>query len=165
MTSTLSQTIDPASDRSGRPSAGFYYGWVIVIVMAVTGGVTMALGGLNFGLFIKPMGDDLGIGRATFGWSQSARQVASAVTAPMVGGLIDRFGARILLTAAALTTLLALIGLSAVTAGWQVVFLFGLMGVVGMSGPGALVTTVPVTKWFVRRRGTALSFMSLGAPV
>src|SRR5262249_42661867 len=40
-----------------------------------------------------------------------------------------------------------------------------LMGVVGMSGPGALVTSVPVTKWFVRKRGRALAFMSLGVPV
>jgi len=144
---------------------GLFYGWVIVAVMGTVGALTMALGGLNFGLFIKPIGDDLGIGRATFGWAQSARQIASAATAPTVGGLIDRFGARILLTTAALTTGLALIGLAAVTDGWQIVLLFALMGVVGMSGPGALVTTVPVTKWFVRRRATALSFMSLGVPV
>jgi predicted MFS family arabinose efflux permease len=39
------------------------------------------------------------------------------------------------------------------------------MGIVGMSGPGALVTTVPVTKWFVRQRGQALAYMSLGVPV
>jgi sugar phosphate permease len=144
---------------------GLFYGWVIVAVMGAVGALSMALGGLNFGLFIKPMGDDLGIGRATFGWSQSARQVASAATAPLVGGLIDRFGARVLLAVAALTTGLALIGLGSATEGWQIVLLFGLMGLVGMSGPGALVTTVPVTKWFVRRRGTALSFMSLGVPV
>ena len=29
------------------------------------------------------------------------------------------------------------------------------MGVVGMSGPGALVTSVPVLKWFVRDREDA----------
>src|SRR5829696_4190762 len=94
-----------------------FYGWVIVAVMAVVGALSMALGGLNFGLFIKPMGDELGIGRATFGWSQSARQFASAATAPLVGGLIDRFGARLLLSTAALATMLALIGLAFVTDG------------------------------------------------
>ena len=51
-----------------------YYGWVIVWVMAATGAVSMAMGSLNFGLFIKPMGDDLGIGRAAFGWAHTARQ-------------------------------------------------------------------------------------------
>ena len=51
----------------------FFYGWVIVAVMAATGAVSMAMGSLNFGLFIKPMGDDLGIGRAAFGWAHTAR--------------------------------------------------------------------------------------------
>ena len=142
-----------------------FYGWVIVAVMAATGALSMALGTLNFGLFIKPMGDELGIGRAVFGWAQSARQITSAITAPMVGGLIDRFGARMLLTISATITGAAVLGLGFVTADWQLVTLFALMGLVGMSGPGALVTTVPVTKWFVRNRGKALSFMSLGVPI
>jgi MFS family permease len=145
--------------------AGLFYGWVIVAVMATVGALSMALGSLNFGLFIKPMGDELGIGRSAFGWAQSARQVASAVTAPTVGGLIDRFGVRVLLTTAALTTGGALVCLAFISEAWQLIVLFGLMGIVGMSGPGALVTTVPVTKWFVRERGKALSFMSLGIPI
>ena len=37
------------------------------MVMAATGAVSMGMGSLNFGLFIKPMGDELGIGRAAFG--------------------------------------------------------------------------------------------------
>jgi hypothetical protein len=142
-----------------------FYGWVVVAVMGAVGALSMALGGLNFGLFIKPLGDDLGVGRAVFGWSQSARSIASAATAPLIGGLIDRFGARVLLAVAAAMTGVALIGLGSVTAGWQIIALYALMGVVGMSGPGSLVTTVPVTKWFVRRRGLALSMMSLGVPV
>jgi hypothetical protein len=36
-----------------------YCGWVIVAVMAIAGAASMALGTLNYGLFIKPIGDDL----------------------------------------------------------------------------------------------------------
>ncbi|MCC6177064.1 MAG: MFS transporter [Chloroflexi bacterium] len=142
-----------------------FYGWAIVAVMAATGGLSMALGSLNFGLFIKPMGDDLGLGRAVFGWAQSLRQVTSALTAPLVGWLLDRFGARIMLAVAAAITGGALVALAVITDGWQLIALFALMGVVGMSGPGALVTSVPVTKWFVRQRGRALAYMSLGIPI
>ena len=39
------------------------------------------------------------------------------------------------------------------------------MGLVGMSGPGALAMSVPVLKWFVSNRGRALAIMSLGIPV
>ena len=125
-------TDSPPAEREPR----FFYGWVIVGVMAAVGGLSMALGTLNFGLFIKPMGDELGIGRATFGWSQSARQIASALTALQVGALLDRYGARVLLTISALVTGLAVAALAFVDAGWQIIVLFALMGVVGMSGPG-----------------------------
>ena len=49
---------------------GFYYGWVIVAVMGTSRAVTMGMGLLNFDLFIKPMGDQLGIGRADFDWAR-----------------------------------------------------------------------------------------------
>jgi sugar phosphate permease len=133
--------------------------------MAATAALSMALGTLNFGLFVRPMGDDLGIGRSIFGWAQSARQVGSAATAPLVGALIDRFGSRTLLAFAALITGCALCTLGFITEGWQLVVLYALMGLVSMNGPGALVTTVPVTKWFVQQRGRALAYASLGIPL
>ena len=147
---------------------GIYYGWVIVAVMATAGAVSMAMGSLNFGLFIKPMGDQLGIGRAWFGWAQTVRQVSSAVTSPPVGWLIDRYGSRVMLPVAAIVTASAMVALSFLNDAndaWFMVAMFALMGLVGMSGPGALVTSVPVLKWFVRKRGRAISFMALGIPV
>ena len=143
----------------------FFYGWVIVLVMASVGAMSMGMGSLNFGLFIKPMGDELGIGRAYFGWAQTARQVASSVTSPPVGWLLDRFGSRVMLPVAALVTGSAMIALSLIDREWHLVALFAIMGLVGMSGPGALVTSVPVLKWFVRRRGAAIAFVGLGIPL
>jgi MFS family permease len=147
------------------PNRNVFYGWIVVAVMATVSALAMALGSLNFGLFIKPMGDELGVGRAVFGWAQSAVQFANALFAPTVGRLIDRFGVRYLLAAAALLTAAALIGLSFATEGWQVVAAFALVGVAGVSGGGSLLTSVPVTKWFVRERGRALAFLALGGPV
>jgi OFA family oxalate/formate antiporter-like MFS transporter len=165
MTTSVSNSITPAEDAPAGASTGLFYGWVIVGVMAATAALSMALGGLNFGLFIKPIGDELGIGRGTFGWAQSARQLASAFTAPVVGSLLDRFGARILLAAAALIAGGALSGVAFVDAGWQIIALFAVTGLVGLSGPGALVTSVPVTRWFVRKRAKAMAIASLGIPV
>lgn len=148
-----------------RRQGKVFYGWVIVAVMAATSAASMAMGTLNFGLFVKPMGEDLGLGRAVFGWAQTTRQVTSALTSPLVGALIDRFGSRVLLAVAALITGSALAALGFISHGWQLVALFAVMGLVGMSGPGALVTTVPVAKWFVRQRGRAMAFASLGFPL
>ena len=155
-------------EKSGRVGRGLYYGWVIVFVMATAGAVSMAMGSLNFGLFIKPMGDSLGIGRAWFGWAQTIRQISSALTSPPVGWLIDRYGSRVLLPVAAIVTASAMVALSFMNDASDALFMvamFALMGLVGMSGPGALVTSVPVLKWFVRKRGRAISFMALGIPV
>ena len=155
-----------ASDNgSGGGRQKLYYGWMIVFVMATAGAVSMAMGSLNFGLFIKPMGDQLGIGRSWFGWAQTARQASSSVTSPAVGWLIDRYGSRVMLPASAIVTGGAMIALAYMTDAWHLVALFAVMGLVGMSGPGALVTSVPVLKWFVRDRGKAISYMALGIPI
>ena len=141
---------------------------MIVFVMATAGAVSMAMGSLNFGLFIKPMGDTLGIGRSWFGWAQTARQGSSALTSPAVGWLIDRYGSRVMLPVAALVTGIAMVALSFLDGANDaliLVVLFAVMGLVGMSGPGALVTSVPVLKWFVRERGRAIAYMGLGIPV
>ena len=152
-------------NRAGVGGSRVFYGWVIVGVMAATGAVSMGMGSLNFGLFIKPMGDELGIGRAAFGWAQTARQGASSATSPLIGWLLDRYGSRVMLPVAALATGCALIGLAYITSAWHLVVLFVVMGLVGMSGPGALVTTVPVLKWFVRNRGKAVAYVGLGIPI
>lgn len=146
-------------------SSRIYYGWVIAATMGAVGACSMGLATLNFGLFIKPMGDELGIGRTAFGLAQSSRQVAAALAAPVVGPWIDRWGARYLLALAAVLTGAGVALLYFVDAGWQIVLLFAVMGVLGIGGPGSLVTAVPVTKWFVRQRGRALAWMSLGVPL
>ena len=51
------------------------------MVMAVASAVSMGMGSLNFGLFIKPMGEQLDIGRASFGWASTFRSISSAATA------------------------------------------------------------------------------------
>ena len=154
---------DPQSSSEEQPR--LFYGWMIVAIMGASGAVSMAMGSLNFGLFIKPMGDELGIGRAAFGWAQTARQGAGALSSPIIGPLLDRFGSRAMLPFAALATGLAMIGLANMQYAWHLIVLFAVMGFVGMSGPGALITSVPVLKWFVRDRGRALAYMSLGIPV
>ncbi|MBI2935556.1 MAG: MFS transporter [Chloroflexi bacterium] len=151
--------------RVSRRRTPVFYGWVIVAVMATAGGINTALGTVNFGLFIKPMGDELGITRAMFGWAMTARQVAAGLTGPVLGRLIDRFGTRILLAAAVAVAAGVLVGLAHVTYGWQVAALLLIMGLVGMQGPGSLLTGVPVTKWFIRRRGRAMAITAVGTPV
>lgn len=141
-----------------------YYGWIIVAVMTVAGGATMAMAGFNFGLFIRPMQQDLGISRQTFGWAIAVRQVAGAFTGPQIGRIIDRHGARWLLILATLVSAGSMVGLAHVTRGWQLIALFIAMGLLGMVGPGALIMSTPIAKWFVTKRGRAMAIVAVGTP-
>ena len=143
----------------------YFYGWNIVFIMAITSSMTMALGTLNFGLFIKPMGDELQIGRSFFGWAQTARQVVGGLTSPWMGLWVDKYGSRIILPLATLITGIGLILLGFNSSGILMIIIFGFIGITSLGGPGALITTVPISKWFVSKRGKALAITSLGVPI
>ena len=134
-------------------------------MMAAASGVTMAMGMLNFGLFIKPMGDELGITRAAFGWAQSLRQLSSAATGPFYGWAVDRYGSRWLLALAVLASACVLVVLSRIDDERGMLICFLLLGLTGLGAPGALLTSVPVLKWFEHKRGKAVAVMSLGVPI
>ena len=136
----------------------------MVFVSAIANAVAMGLGTLNFGLFIPAMEADLGINRAQFGTAASIRQIAGALTSPVIGRLIDRHGVRWLLPASTLIGCACLAGVAYIDSGLQLIVLFAVIGLAGMLGPGQLLTTVPVTKWFVALRPKAIAYMSLGVP-
>ncbi len=148
--------------RAGR----FFYGWVLVAGLGVVSAMFITLGGPNFGLFVKPITEDLGIGQAPFGWAHTARVVAAGASAPFIGRLVDGHGARWPLVAVGVLIGLIAVGLGFVTAAWQLVAVFMLLGLIGVMGAGSsLYTTVPISNWFVRKRGKAMALTSIGVPV
>lgn len=140
----------------------FFYGWVIVATMFAVNFSTMATGTLNYGLFVLPMQSELGLSRATFGWMQTTRRLSAGALSFAVGWLIDRYGPRVYIPVAALMIggCLILVGMS--NHAWQFILLFALVGVSGLAAPNGLVTSVPVAKWFVRKRGRALALSTAG---
>jgi MFS family permease len=124
------------------------------------------MGGVNAGLFIKPMTEELGIGQAYFGWAQTARLLAFTASGWFIGHAIDKRGARIPLALAGLTMGVVMVGQSFVTAGWQIVVLFFVAGLTGLAGTGGnLYVSVPLSRWFIRNRGRAMALAFLGTPL
>ena len=123
---------------------------------------TMATGTLNYGLFVLPMQSDLGISRASFGWMQTTRRLSAGVLSFAVGSLIDRYGARVYICIAAVFIGGCLLLLSVSNHTGQFIALFGIIGISGVAAPNGIVTSVPVAKWFSRRRGRALALSSAG---
>mgnify|MGYP005836314831 CR=1 FL=1 len=144
----------------------WFYGWTIVATLCMVNFATAATGTLNLGLFIIPMSEGLGISRGIFGWLSTSRSLAAGGSSLVLGSLVDRFGVRILLPLSSLVTGLCLIGIGASSQMYQVFILFALMGLVGLgSQAGSLLSSVPVAKWFVAKRGKALSIAMLGGGI
>ena len=133
--------------------------------MAV-GAVSTGMGGVNLGLFIKPMRDELDIGTSVFGWAQTARIIGFAASGWLIGRLIDKHGARLLLAFAGIVAGAAMFALANVNEGWQIVLVFFVVGATGIQGGGgSLFMSVPLSNWFMRQRGKAMSVAFIGMPV
>jgi MFS family permease len=142
-----------------------FYGWVMVLALGLVGGVAVGMGGVNFGLFVTPMGDELGISKASFGLAHTARIVGVAFSAPFIGRILDRFGPRVPLAVAGALSGLGVLVLAHVSEAWQMIGVFALLGFVGLQGGIMLYTTVPIAKWFIRRRGKAMAWSFIGVPI
>jgi MFS family permease len=139
-----------------------YYGWVIVAVLSSVSVISAATVGFTFGLFVLPMSSDLSLSRAALGWTQTARLGANGVSSLFLGPLIDRYGTRGLIPFAGVVSAGALWLMSESSSYWAILLGFGALGVVEFHFPGNLLTTVPIGKWFVRKRGKATSLAAVG---
>jgi sugar phosphate permease len=141
-----------------------YYGWVIVATALVINVSTSPLGPLVFSFFIAPMREEMGWSLGAISLGLTFRMIASGVTSPLIGMIIDRFGPRYLGLLAGLVAGGCLIGLFFARDLWLFYLLFALSGSVGLGGgPGGnLITLVPVAKWFIVKRGRAMAIATTG---
>ncbi len=147
-------------DAPGRQR--IFYGWVIVATMFAVNFSTMCTGTLNYGLFVLPMQRELALSRATFGWMQTTRRLSTGALSFAVGLLIDRYGPRAYIPISALLICGCLFLVSFSSHAWQLILFFGLIGMSGLAAPNGIVTSVPVAKWFVQKRGRALALAGAG---
>ena len=149
------------SRRKAIPASPFYYGWVILftsyMLMFFTAGMTQA-----FGVFLKPMTEEFGWDRSAFALALSIFAVVSAIVPPFAGRLADRYGPRIVLTVGAALNAAGMM-LMALTPNLLWAYLvYGLVIGVGFGIAGQSANAALLARWFVRRRGMALSVSSTG---
>jgi sugar phosphate permease len=143
----------------------FFYGWAVVAVLWLANFGSHGAVSFTFGLFVLPMSQDLGVSRGAIGWIQTARLAGSGLSSITLGRLIDRYGARVLVPGTGLASALIVVAISQAPHLWMLYVLFALLGAAGLSAPGNALTTVPVAKWFIRRRGRAIAITTFGGAV
>ena len=140
-----------------QPNPRFFYGWVVVAVLGIIGGISTFIGVGNFGVFVVPMSEDLGVGNSYFGWALSARLFGFAISGPLIGRCIDKYGTRLPLAIGGFLFGGSAIAFFFIEAGWQMIGITLFAGITGFWGSSTLYLTVPIAIWFVKKRGRAMS--------
>lgn len=143
----------------------FYYGWVIAgngVALSLSTRTVMAVATLS--VFVVPMTQSMGWSVGVFSGAVSLGGLAAVFVSPLVGRLLDRYGAGIILGMGSLATGALAIGLAFVTHLAAFYFLY-VPGRMIFSGPMELGLPTAISNWFVRRRpmGLAVDAVAKGA--
>jgi MFS family permease len=117
---------------------------------------------LSFGVFFKPLSQYFHASRSAISLAFTLHGLVSAVCVPLIGRLIDCFGARrVILTG---TSIFGLVLLSSGLVGASITYLYLFYLALGLvSGTTSPVPYgVIVSRWFDRQRGLALGLMAFG---
>jgi sugar phosphate permease len=143
-----------------------FYGWIVVASVFTAGAFAGGIGFWGLGVFVLPMEADLGWSRTTIFAALSIRALVGGVLSPLVGPWFDsRHGPRRMAVMGSLLLGLSLMGLKYVESVWQFYLLYGVLGSLASLTMGQNMAQVLVPKWFVRRRGRALGFATMGTPL
>ncbi|WP_084780333.1 MFS transporter [Bacillus massilinigeriensis] len=138
-----------------------HYSWIILAVTFL--GVLAAQGlRLSFGAFMSPWEDDFSVSRGTVSSISLVSYIIFAISQPIVGNMIDKFGVKkifvtsmILLGACTISTYFA-------TRIWHLFFLYGVISSLGFGGASGVTASLIVTKWFKKKQGFALGLVEAG---
>jgi MFS family permease len=134
-----------------------YYGWVMIGVVSALRMFGGGLHGYGFTVFFLPVSQDLGLNRAQTSLAFSLARAEGAIEAPLIGFLVDRFGPRPLMVAAALMAGIGYIALSWVDG--YLGFLAVYLGLISLAYSAGFIQTpmVVANNWFIRRRARAMT--------
>ena len=145
-----------------RPSAPLFYGWWVVLACAVGLFWGPPVTVFCFPVFLKPLMQDFHAGRAAVSLGFTLHLLAIAVSAPLAGWLIDRYGSRkVILLATSMFGSILLLNKPFSTNLWRFYFFNIALGLVG-NGVGPLPYGKVLSLWFDRSRGLALGLMMVG---
>jgi sugar phosphate permease len=147
-----------------RRDAGLFYG-----VWIVAGGFALLFlfagaGFYSFSIFIKPLEDDFGWSRSAISLAMSLYMVLHGVAGPFVGHAIEIHGPKKVMTLFAVLSGAAFVLVSFTSSLWFFYLAYCLLSL-ATTGIGFIPVSTLLTRWFIRRRGTAIGFAMVGISV
>jgi MFS family permease len=143
----------------------FYYGWMIVILAFISIGIWLSLR-TTFSVFLVALLDEYRWTHAATAGVQSVALLVYTFSAPLVGGLIDRFGPRKVILPGILVSCAGLASCAYVRTLPQLYLVYGVVVALGATSISIVAYSAILSNWFEKRRGLAsgiaVSGMGLG---
>jgi MFS family permease len=153
--------LPPAT--AGQTGGKVFHGWWIVLVAAI--GLFTSYGPIlsfTFGVFLKSLSQEFGWSRAQISLAFSLSTLTLSGILPLIGKLVDRFGARKVIVPSVLFFGLGVMSFSLLSASlWHFYAIYLLLGLVG-GGTTPLPYASVISHWFDKRRGLALGLAMVG---
>jgi predicted MFS family arabinose efflux permease len=138
--------------------------WTLVICAAAMLAINMGIR-QTFGLYLKPISQDLGLDRQAFSLAMAILNLIWGMSAPFAGALSDRFGAVRVAFAGTASYILGL-ALMATAGGENQILLSGVLLGLGISGTGfTAVFGVVARAAPPEKRASALSLTTMGSAI
>ncbi|OGB25327.1 MAG: MFS transporter [Burkholderiales bacterium RIFCSPLOWO2_02_FULL_57_36] len=145
-----------------RRTGSWYFGWNIVAAATV---LTLLTVGMRMGIgpFFLPMAEDLGFSRSLLAGIIAIGMLCYGLGMPLAAHLVGRYGTRFVLLLG--TVIVVASTIWTVTARSPVTFLlaFGVLMSIGLAFTSPVALTPVISRWFLRKRGMALFFLSTGS--
>jgi MFS family permease len=113
----------------------------------------------SYAVFLVAFIEEFRWSRAETSIAYSVSQLVAGGSSPLVGALVDRLGPRRLLILGGAFLLVGLLGSALITTLWQIILLYGIIMTVGANCLGLVVFVPLLSRYFVRRRGMAVSIL------
>ena len=138
-----------------------FYGWWLMLGSVVAVGISAGISIWAFTLFVEPVEEEFGWTRAQVSLGVSVAALAGGLVSPFIGKWTDVQGPRrvILFGALLFAGSFALLGLTKELWQWYV---FHALNGIGLVMTYYIPFAALASRWFVRRRGTAVGLLAVG---
>ncbi|MGD2188237.1 MAG: MFS transporter [Desulfobacterales bacterium] len=132
----------------------FYYGWIIVAVALISMAFWLGIRS-SFAVFYVTLLDEFPWNRADSAGVQSLALITYTIMAPLVGGLIDRFGPRRVIVPGILILALGLMLCSLIETLTEFYLFYGVVAGTGIPCISIVSYSAILAHWFEKKRGLA----------
>lgn len=151
---------DPGTSKNNEPG-GVYYGWYIVAAMFFSSFVGVG-SRQGFGVFVKVWEEDFDTSVGLISVAAGIGWAVNGLVQPIAGRLTDSFGGRRVMTYGLIGMGLATVGIGLVPNVYVLIVMYGFVLSAVAGGVFPTPGTSVISRWFHRKRGTAMSFVMSG---